>query len=89
METPPRARSAAVLSVKSASGSRGAAPRDPEWFREDFLALLELLRADKIHPVIAERCRSPGRAERTNYWIARRRTEPPGRAIGGEDAAIA
>jgi NADPH2:quinone reductase len=26
-----------------------------EWFREDFRALLELLRADKIHPVVAER----------------------------------
>jgi WD40 repeat protein len=30
-------------------------PRYPEWFREDFRALLELLRADKIHPVVAER----------------------------------
>ena len=26
-----------------------------DWFREDFRALLELLRADKIHPVVAER----------------------------------
>lgn len=25
-----------------------------EWFREDFLTLLELLREDKIHPVVAE-----------------------------------
>ncbi len=33
----------------------GGGPRDPEWFREDFRALLELLRADKIHPVVAER----------------------------------
>ncbi|MCE3555147.1 medium chain dehydrogenase/reductase family protein [Pseudonocardia sp. RS11V-5] len=33
----------------------GGGPRDPEEFREDFLALLELLRADKIHPVVAER----------------------------------
>jgi NADPH:quinone reductase-like Zn-dependent oxidoreductase len=33
----------------------GGGPRYPEWFREDFLALLELLRADKIHPVVAER----------------------------------
>jgi NADPH:quinone reductase-like Zn-dependent oxidoreductase len=33
----------------------GGGPRDPEWFREDFLALLELLGADKIHPVVAER----------------------------------
>ncbi len=35
------------------------APEDfltrPDWFREDFLALLELLRADKIHPVVVER----------------------------------
>jgi NADPH:quinone reductase-like Zn-dependent oxidoreductase len=33
----------------------GGGPRNPEWFREDFLALLELLHADKIHPVVAER----------------------------------
>jgi NADPH:quinone reductase-like Zn-dependent oxidoreductase len=33
----------------------GGGPRDPESFREDFLALLELLRADKIHPAVAER----------------------------------
>jgi NADPH:quinone reductase len=33
----------------------GGGPRDPEWFQEDFEALLELLRADKIHPVVAER----------------------------------
>jgi NADPH2:quinone reductase len=33
----------------------GGGPRDPEWFREDFAALLELLSADKIHPVVAER----------------------------------
>jgi NADPH:quinone reductase len=33
----------------------GGGPRDPDWFREDFLALLELLGADKIHPVVAER----------------------------------
>ena len=26
-----------------------------DWFREDFRALLELLREDKIHPVVAER----------------------------------
>ena len=26
-----------------------------DWFRDDFVALLELLRADKIHPVVAER----------------------------------
>src|SRR5829696_246009 len=33
----------------------GGGPRDPESFREDFSALLELLRGDKIHPVVAER----------------------------------
>jgi NADPH:quinone reductase-like Zn-dependent oxidoreductase len=33
----------------------GGGPRNPDWFREDFLALLEFLRADKIHPVVAER----------------------------------
>jgi NADPH:quinone reductase len=36
-------------------GAVGGEPRYPEWFREDFQALLELLRADKIHPVVAER----------------------------------
>ena len=29
--------------------------RHPEWFREDFLALLELLRRGGIHPIVAER----------------------------------
>jgi NADPH2:quinone reductase len=33
----------------------GGGPRDPEWFREDFGALLELLREGRIHPVVAER----------------------------------
>ncbi len=33
----------------------GGGPRDPEWFREDFRALLELLRRGEIHPVVAER----------------------------------
>jgi NADPH:quinone reductase-like Zn-dependent oxidoreductase len=33
----------------------GGGPRDPKWFREDFAALLELLRRGDIHPVIAER----------------------------------
>ena len=36
-------------------GAVGGEPRNPEWFQEDFLVLLELLRADKIHPVVAER----------------------------------
>ena len=36
-------------------GAVGGEPRYPEWFREDFRVLLELLRADKIHPVVAER----------------------------------
>jgi NADPH2:quinone reductase len=31
--------------------------RFPDWFLEDFLVLLELLRADKIHPVVSERLR--------------------------------
>jgi len=33
----------------------GGEPRDPRWFREDFHALLELLRRGDIHPVVAER----------------------------------
>ena len=33
----------------------GGGPRDPDWFREDFRALLGLLRESKIHPVVAER----------------------------------
>jgi len=33
----------------------GGGPRNPEWFREDFVAMLELLREGKIHPVVAER----------------------------------
>jgi NADPH:quinone reductase-like Zn-dependent oxidoreductase len=33
----------------------GGGPRDPEWFRQDFHALLDLFRAGKIHPVVAER----------------------------------
>ena len=36
-------------------GAVGGEPRYPEWFREDFRVLLDLLRADKIHPVVAER----------------------------------
>jgi NADPH:quinone reductase-like Zn-dependent oxidoreductase len=33
----------------------GGGPRNPEWYREDFRALLDLLREGKIHPVVAER----------------------------------
>jgi len=33
----------------------GGGPRNPEWYREDFGALLELLREGRIHPVVAER----------------------------------
>lgn len=33
----------------------GGGPRYPEWYREDFRALLELLSATKIHPVVAQR----------------------------------
>jgi NADPH:quinone reductase-like Zn-dependent oxidoreductase len=33
----------------------GGGPRYPDWYREDFRTLIELLRADKIHPVVAER----------------------------------
>lgn len=36
-------------------GAVGGEPRFLEWFREDFEVLLELLRAGKIHPVVAER----------------------------------
>jgi NADPH2:quinone reductase len=36
-------------------GAVGGVPRYPEWFREDFGVLLELLRRGQIHPVVAER----------------------------------
>jgi NADPH:quinone reductase-like Zn-dependent oxidoreductase len=36
-------------------GSVGGEPMDAEWFREDFNAMIELLREGKIHPVVAER----------------------------------
>jgi hypothetical protein len=37
-------------------GRRGSGePRDPEWFQEDFHALLKQLRRGEIHPVVAER----------------------------------
>jgi len=42
---------------RRASGYRIQILRIPhqDWFREDLLVLLDLLRADKIHPVVAER----------------------------------
>jgi NADPH:quinone reductase-like Zn-dependent oxidoreductase len=36
-------------------GAVGGEPMDAEWFREDFGALVELLREGKIHPVVADR----------------------------------
>ena len=33
----------------------GGGPRNPDWFRKDLRALLDLLRQGKIHPVVAER----------------------------------
>ena len=36
-------------------GGVGGGPRDPDGFAEDFRALVDLLRAGKIHPVVAER----------------------------------
>jgi NADPH:quinone reductase len=36
-------------------GAVGGEPFNPAWFQEDFLALLQLLREGKIHPVVAER----------------------------------
>jgi NADPH:quinone reductase len=36
-------------------GAVGGEPRYPEWFREDFATLIQLLRQGKIHPVVAER----------------------------------
>lgn len=36
-------------------GAVGGEPYEPDWFQEDFAALLDLLRAGRIHPVVAER----------------------------------
>ena len=36
-------------------GAVGGEPFQPDWFQEDFSVLLGLLRAGKIHPVVAER----------------------------------
>lgn len=46
-EPQPRARAHGV--------GPGGGPRNPDWYREDFGALLELLRQGKIHPVVAQR----------------------------------
>jgi hypothetical protein len=43
----------------------GAGPRYPQWFQEDFHALRELLRGDKIHPSWPTRC-SSGRRRRAS-----------------------
>jgi hypothetical protein len=53
----------------------GGGPRYPHWFREDLLALLELLRGDKIHQSwpIASRC--PTLVAPTSCWSNRRRRE--------------
>ena len=37
------------------AGAVGGEPMDPDWFREDFGVLIELLREGKIHPTVAER----------------------------------
>lgn len=37
------------------AGAVGGEPRYPMWFRDDFRALVELLRQGRIHPVVAER----------------------------------
>ena len=37
------------------AGAVGGEPMDPEWFREDFDALVALLRQGRVHPVVAER----------------------------------
>jgi NADPH2:quinone reductase len=36
-------------------GAVGGEPRSPEWFQEDFRALVDLLRRGEIHPVVAQR----------------------------------
>jgi NADPH:quinone reductase-like Zn-dependent oxidoreductase len=46
-----------VLPMASGRPARpvGGAPRYRDWYEEDFAVLIDLLRADKIHPVVAER----------------------------------
>ena len=53
----------------------GGGPRDPDWFREDFSALLRLLREDKIHPVVAERLPLSDAVARMSCSRARRTRE--------------
>jgi NADPH2:quinone reductase len=53
----------------------GGGPRDPDWFREDFRALLELLREGLIHPVVAERMPRRRRGARTSCSRAPRTGE--------------
>jgi NADPH2:quinone reductase len=36
-------------------GAVGGEPNNPEWYREDFGVLVELLRRGEIHPTVAER----------------------------------
>jgi NADPH:quinone reductase-like Zn-dependent oxidoreductase len=58
---PPRRRVLAyrIQKIRDAAvqrlGAVGGEPRDAEWYREDFRALLELFRRGAIHPVVAER----------------------------------
>jgi hypothetical protein len=50
-------------------------PRYPEWFREDFAALIQLLREGKTTQSWPTACRWPRRGMRTSCWRARRRRE--------------
>jgi len=43
------------VSARRQAPAVGGGPRDPDWYREDFHALLDLLRAGKVHPIVAER----------------------------------
>jgi NADPH:quinone reductase-like Zn-dependent oxidoreductase len=40
---------------RSRPGAVGGVPRYPDWYREDFRVLLDLLRRGEIHPAVAER----------------------------------
>src|SRR5689334_13760394 len=48
-------RSASACRRRTPSRCRRIWIHHQDWFREDFRALLELLRERKIHPVVAER----------------------------------